>query len=48
MSVEKFEVSLKHAKPPEDWSYALQALWWDARGDWGKAHSLAQIDEADR
>jgi hypothetical protein len=48
MSVETFEASLQHAKPPEGWSHALQALWWDARGDWGKAHSLAQIDEADR
>ena len=40
MSVDTFEASLQHAKPPEDWSHALQALWWDARGDWDKAHSL--------
>jgi len=48
MSVDTFETSLQHAKPPEDWSHALQALWWDARGDWERAHSLVQIDEADR
>lgn len=23
-------------------SLALQALWWDARGDWEKAHQCAQ------
>jgi hypothetical protein len=23
-------------------SGALFALWWDARGDWGKAHEVAQ------
>ena len=48
MSVDTFEASLQHAKPPEGWSHALLALWWDARGDWDKAHSLVQIDEADR
>src|SRR5690242_12598019 len=48
MSADMFETSLRHDKPPEDWSHALQALWWDARGDWERAHSLVQIDEADR
>jgi hypothetical protein len=47
MSVDTFEGALQHAKPPEGWSHALLALWWDARGDWDKAHSLVQIDEAD-
>ena len=22
----------------------LQALWWDAKGDWAKAHDCAQAD----
>ncbi|MFC1458068.1 hypothetical protein ACETIH_15390 [Microvirga arabica] len=48
MSVDTFEASLHHAKPPEDWSSALQALWLDANGQWDKAHSLVQVDEADR
>jgi G3E family GTPase len=47
MSVDTFEASLHHAKPPEGWSHALQALWWDAHGEWDRAHSLVQIDEAD-
>ena len=48
MSVDTFEASLHQAKPPEGWGHALQALWWDAHGDWDKAHGLAQLDEADR
>jgi G3E family GTPase len=47
MSVDTFEASLQHAKPPKGWSHALQALWWDARGDWEKAHGLVQMDETD-
>ena len=47
MSVDTFETSLHHEKPPVGWSPALQALWWDAREDWDRAHSLVQIDEAD-
>jgi hypothetical protein len=27
---------------PEELSLALQALWWDAQGNWGQAHELAQ------
>jgi hypothetical protein len=48
MSVDTFEASLHHSEPPEDWSRALRALWWDTCGDWDKAHSLVQLDEADR
>jgi hypothetical protein len=31
-------------KPPEGLDLTLQALWWDAKGDWDKAHRLAQDD----
>ncbi len=48
MSVDTFEASLHHSEPPEDWNRALQALWWDACGDWERAHNLVQLDEADR
>ncbi len=47
MSVDTFEASLRHERPPQDWSPVLQALWWDARGDWDRAHSLVQMDETD-
>ena len=48
MSFDTFEASLSHSDPPEGWSRALQALWWDARDDWERAHGLVQMDEADR
>jgi G3E family GTPase len=48
MSVDEFEASLSHASPPDGWSRALQALWWDAHDDWERAHGLVQMDEADR
>jgi hypothetical protein len=33
-----FKQSLKQEAPPKDLTPALQALWWDAKGDWAKAH----------
>jgi len=30
--------------PPAGASGALAALWWDARGDWARAHEAAQAD----
>ncbi len=40
-----FKSSLKEPHPPLSLSNALQALWYDANGDWDKAHDLAQIEE---
>jgi hypothetical protein len=34
--------SVAEPQPPEGLSLALQALWWDAKGDWKKAHERAQ------
>lgn len=43
MSFAELERSVrKDAEPPADWPATLQALWWDARGDWARAHALAQ------
>jgi hypothetical protein len=28
--------------PPEELSICLQALWWDSKGDWDRAHEIAQ------
>ena len=33
-----FKASLKTAAPPPGLTPALEALWWDAKGDWDKAH----------
>jgi len=45
MNFEEFRRSMTADRPPEDLSLALAALWWDAKGDWGKAHEWAQQDE---
>jgi len=45
MTMEDFQRSLKANEPPADLTPALTALWWDARGDWERAHSHAQDDQ---
>ena len=35
------------SQPPADLGFALQALWWDAKGDWDKAHECAQVRDDD-
>ena len=37
--------SLADREPPRGISLALAALWWAAKGDWNKAHAIAQSDE---
>ena len=45
MSLAELQKSIAHdASPPPGSSLALQALWHDARGDWGGAHHCAQDD----
>lgn len=43
MTVEQFRDSLAKNVPPGGFSAPLVALWWDAKGDWAKAHGL--VDE---
>jgi hypothetical protein len=47
MTFSEFEASLDSNAPPASLHLALQALWWDAKGDWNKAHECAQADEGD-
>jgi hypothetical protein len=42
MQFDAFKASLANPEPPPGLSLALQALWWDASGDWDKAHERAQ------
>jgi hypothetical protein len=37
-----FRASLTDAAPPLGISAPLVALWWAAKGDWDKAHAIAQ------
>jgi hypothetical protein len=43
MTVQEFRDSLKKENPPTP--LALAGLWWDAKGDWTRAHESAQQDE---
>jgi hypothetical protein len=45
MDFPAFRASLSDAAPPPDLSLALQALWWDGRGDWDRAHHCAQAQD---
>jgi len=45
MTLEEFRKSLNGESPPADLTLSLPALWWDAKGDWTKAHESAQQDE---
>ena len=45
MNIAEFCESLKNQGPPPGLSPALEGLWWDAKGDWAKAHESAQRDE---
>jgi hypothetical protein len=44
MNPTEFKLSQNQSTPPSGLSLALQALWFDAKGDWSKAHELAQAD----
>ena len=48
MDYESFERSLGDPQPPYGVSVLLQALWHERRGDWARAHEIAQdIESAD-
>lgn len=46
MTFEEFRRTLERQEPPTGLGYALAGLWWDAKGDWDKAHESAQQDES--
>ena len=46
MNLDAFEASLEQEQPPPALGAALQALWWQAKGDWHQAHRLAQDDSS--
>jgi len=43
MNLAAFEASLANQLPPENLPAPIEALWWDAKGDWTRAHQL--VDE---
>jgi hypothetical protein len=44
MDLAEFRATQADAAPPSWLSLPLQALWWDAKGHWEKAHGCAQDD----
>ena len=43
MNPDEFSASVAAEVPPTNISAPLAALWWDAKGDWTRAHAL--VDE---
>ena len=46
MTPAAFRLSLSDAAPPAPLSAPLAALWWAGKGDWEKAHRIAQDDDS--
>ncbi|RPI29421.1 MAG: hypothetical protein EHM61_01720 [Acidobacteria bacterium] len=43
MEISDFKKSIREqAIPPADLPRLLQALWWESKGNWEKAHQIAQ------
>ena len=42
MTFKEFLESIKYEKPGAGLSDTLVSLWWDKKGDWDTAHSIAQ------
>jgi hypothetical protein len=38
--LQTFYATTSQSQPKESWPVVLQALWWDAKGNWEKSHEL--------
>ena len=48
MDTKSYRSSLSGDQPPAGLPPTLAALWWDAKGDWARAHSLVdELETAD-
>jgi hypothetical protein len=48
MTIVEFKASIAAQAPGVDLPAPLAALWWDAKGDWAKAHGLVdELETAD-
>ena len=45
MTLDDFRQSLTATHPSGELTHALAGLWWDAKGDWPRAHESTQQDE---
>ncbi|NOY36828.1 MAG: hypothetical protein GXO83_04570 [Chlorobi bacterium] len=44
INFDNFQRSLDESQPKYTWPALLKALWWDAKGDWDRAHRIARDD----
>jgi hypothetical protein len=42
MTIDEFIRSIENDQPSPAFSETLMSLWWDKKGDWDQAHSIAQ------
>ena len=42
MNIDEFRETLEADVPPAEVKGCLLALWWDAQGEWDRAHEIAQ------
>lgn len=42
MNYETFVGSVHRERPPDRMPRTLASLWWDKKGNWDKAHAIAQ------
>ena len=45
MDLQGLRASLDAAAPPPGLGRALEALWYEAKGEWDRAHRLAQSED---
>lgn len=45
MRIDDFRALLQLDTPPDNLTAPLAALWWDAKGDWTRAHGLVDALE---
>lgn len=45
MTPSEFKSSVANGQPPAGLAGPLEALWWAAKGDWEKAHTIVMNDD---
>ena len=42
LTISEFKTSLEKSLPEAHWPATLQAMWYDAKGNWQKAHDIVE------
>ena len=42
MIFDEYAAGIKNEQPSSELSETLTSLWWDKKGDWDRAHAIAQ------